>query len=55
MPTWYPFVMLVLGGFFIGGAYSFFKTQRRGVAGMLGAMAVLCLISALLTWSPPQT
>lgn len=52
MPSWYPFAMLLLAGFFVGGSFSFFRAKRMPIALFLGFVGLVCFASAMLTWSP---
>lgn len=39
-------LLLALGGFFIGGTYSFWRQGKRGLAVALGLFALLTLAAA---------
>ncbi len=52
MGSWWPFILLVLAGFFIGGVISFARTKRWFGVVVLGIGAVLCIVGAALWWAP---
>ena len=51
--TWFSFGLIAVAGFFIGGAYSFWRNQKRKVASIIMLVAAAgCVVAALLWWQP---
>ena len=52
--TWLPILMLALGGFFVGGAWSFRKQRNTVGFWIVMVMAVVCVVSGILLAGAPQ-
>lgn len=50
MATWWPIIMLVLGGFFVGGVVSFARQKIVIMAVGCGIAAIMCFVAAYVWW-----
>lgn len=50
--TWSFVVMIGLAGFFGAGSYSLWRTEHKFGAGVIAAIALACLVMAILWFLP---
>jgi hypothetical protein len=46
--NWFAYVLIIIGGFLVGGVISLWRNDSRIAAGVVGVLAVLCVGGGVL-------